>query len=170
MKKITLLLFLLIAGLSGTMGQEAAPRAKFLYQMTRYASWNTKSTTETSLVITVVGQEDVANELRKIVKGKTVMGLPVKVASVSKVTSLPTSDVVYVAQEFAKDIPDIIKDQRNRQILIIGGDRGMCASGASMSMVPQSGNKFGFEWSKANMASGKVQISPKVLAYGSEVN
>lgn len=170
MKKITLLLFLLVAGLAAAMGQEAATRAKFLYQMTRYASWNTKSTTETSLVITVVGQEDVANELRKIVKGKTIMGLPVKVASVSKVTSLPTSDVVYVAQDFAKDIPDIIKDQRNRQILIIGGDKGMCAGGASMSMVPQSGNKFSFEWSKANMASSKVQISPKVLSYGSEVN
>lgn len=170
MKKITLLLTLLVLGFSTAIGQEAATRAKFLYQMTRYASWNTKRTTETSLVITVVGQEEVANELRKIVKGKTIMGLPVKVASVSKVTNLPTSDVVYVAQDFAKDIPDIIKDQRNRQILIIGGDRGMCAAGASVSMVPQSGNKFGFEWSKANMASSKVQISPKVLSYGNEVN
>lgn len=170
MKKITLLLTLLVLGFSTAIGQEAATRAKFLYQMTRYASWNTKSTTETSLVITVVGQEEVANELRKIVKGKTIMGLPVRVASVSKVTSLPTSDVVYVACDYAKDIPDIIKDQRNRQILIIGGDKGMCEAGASMSMVPQSGNKFGFEWSKRNMASSKVQISPKVLAYGSEVN
>lgn len=170
MKKITFFLILLIAGFATALGQEAATRAKFLYQMTRYASWNAKSATETSLVITVVGQEEVANELRKIVKGKTIMGLPVRVASVSKVTSLPTSDVVYVACDYAKDIPDIIKDQRNRQILIIGGGEGMCAAGASVSMVPQSGNKFGFEWSKRNMASGKVNLSPKILTYGSEVN
>ena len=79
MKKSVLVIVALLLGVGATYGQHSKVRAIFLLQLTRYASWQVGDAK--SFVMTVIGADDVAQELKEITRGKTVQGIPIDIVT-----------------------------------------------------------------------------------------
>lgn len=168
MKRL-IILFALIISATGAMGaQNNKVRAIFMFQLTRYSSWEVEAGAK-SFVVTVVGADDVADEFENVTKGKTIQGLPINVIKSSTARNLPKSDVIYLAPSFADRTRSVISDQYGNKTLVIGGREGMCQNGAQVSLT-DDGTKVGFEWSRHNIEKGGVKISPKILSMGKELN
>lgn len=143
-------------------------RAMFTLQLPCYESWEMDANAE-KFVITIVGAEDVAAELKTMTNGKTVLGRSIDVVPVSTTSDLPKSNVVYVSPKHADKARSIVKGQHGHNTLFVGGESGMGDTGVQVALVGQ-GDKVGFEWSKRNVKNGGVKISPKVLNLGKELN
>lgn len=168
MKHFALPLLLLTLLITNTHAQNEKVRAIFVLQLAKYSSWTIDDATK-SFVMTVVGADKVADELRSVTKGKTVCGLPIDVYTVKSARNLPKSDIIYLDQKFADKTRTVINEQYGNKTLIIGGQEGMCLNGAQISLTDY-GNKVGFEWSRYNIKRGGVKISDKVLNMGRELN
>lgn len=147
--------------------QQSKVRAIFLLQFARYATWPVEENDQ-SFVMTVVGSDDVADELRTITRGKTIKGRTIDVVTSTSARNLPKSDVIYLGEEFADKTRKVIDDQYGKT-LVVGSKEGMCEQGAQVTLT-EEGNKIGFEWSKKNVDRGGVRVNPKVLNMGKEVN
>ncbi|MDD7725952.1 MAG: YfiR family protein [Bacteroidales bacterium] len=167
MKRIAFIIAALLLGFGAAYGQHAKVRAIFLLQLSRYASWQIGEESR-KFIITVVGADDVAQELMSITRGKTVQGIPIDIVTSSSPRNLPKSDLIYLDSQFTSKTRTVISDQYGNKTLVIGSEEGMCANGAHVSFV-DDGTKVGFEWSKHNLEKSGVKISPKVLTMGKEL-
>lgn len=159
---------LLIAAPASAQQQQSKVRAIFLLQFARYATWPIEENDQ-SFVMTVVGSDDVASELRTITRGKTIKGRTIDIVTSTSARNLPKSDVIYLGEEFADKTQKVIDDQYGRRTLVVGSKEGMCEQGAQVALT-EEGNKIGFEWSKRNVDRGGVRVNPKVLLMGKELN
>lgn len=167
MKKSVLVIVALLLGVGATYGQHSKVRAIFLLQLTRYASWQVGDAK--SFVMTVIGADDVAQELKEITRGKTVQGIPIDIVTSTTTRNLPKSDVIYIDSKFADRTRTVISGQYGNKTLVVGSREGMCTHGAQIALV-DDGTKVGFEWSRHNIEKSGVKISPKVLSMGKELN
>ncbi len=168
MKKLLLLFFAVL--LSGTVQagtQTAKVQALFIFQFAKYTGWP-KEDAGKPFVISIVGDEDVADELRKATQGKSVGGRGIDVVSVASVSSLPTSDIIFLGDGMSGWMNKVANDQADRHVLIIGGTSGLCSHGASVTFV-SGGNKLTFEISERNMARHGLHMAPKLVAMGTPV-
>ncbi len=167
---IFLAVLLVLFSWHGTVLAQQQPkvRAIFLLQFARYTSWP-KDDNAQDFVMTVIGSEDVANELRQLTKGKAVQGRPIEVVESDEPRNLPKSDVIYLDAQYADMTKSVIGSQYGRRMLLVGGEGGMCDKGAQVSLIGE-GDKVNFEWSKRNIEKAGIRINPKVLNMGQELN
>lgn len=106
-------------------------KAAFLYKFTAYVEWPKSSfkDPESPITIGVVGAEEVADELRRIVSGRSVQNRGLTVEVVNKESELTGVHVLFVGREAAARAARLIEGARQRPILIVtdaadGLDRG----------------------------------------------
>lgn len=167
MRKLLLLLLPLFLFAGETFSQSAKVQALFIFQFAKYTGWAKEDAGE-PLVITVLGSNEIASELRKVSEGKSVGGRKVEIAQASTTGNIPKSDVIFIGNEFTGSPSSVSNSQAGRLVLIVGGKQGMCAQGASVSLIP-NGNNVTFEASERNLSKRGLHIAPKILAMGSMV-
>lgn len=167
MKKLLLLALPLFLFAGEAFGQSAKVQALFLFQFAKYTGWAKEDAGE-PLVITVLGSDDIANELRKVSEGKSVGGRKVEIAQATTTGNIPKSDVIFIGNGFTGSPSSVSNSQAGRLVLIVGGKQGMCAQGASVSLIP-NGNNVTFEASERNLNKRGLHIAPKILAMGTMV-
>lgn len=106
-------------------------KAAFLYKFTGYVEWPKSSfkDTDSPITIGVVGSDEIADELRRVVSGRSVQGRALTVTPVGKDSELTGVHVLFIGGEAVARLPRLIDAARARPILLVtdtadGLDRG----------------------------------------------
>jgi hypothetical protein len=132
------LLVLVAWSAPSSSGEDSAPlaeqriKAAFLYKFLSYVEWPASAIGDdaTPIVIGVMGADDIADELRSLVAGRTFGPHPIEVRSLGSAQTLPTTlRVLFVGQNDASLLARLAPQAQRRAILLVtdfddGLDRG----------------------------------------------
>lgn len=129
--RVRLASLLLMSGLvfptgAAAQADDASPgevqvKAAFLYKFTGYVEWPKSSFKDPNSPITigVAGSDEVADELRRIVPGRSVQNRVLTVTTINKESDLAGVHVLYVGREEITRLARLIEAARQRPILIV---------------------------------------------------
>ncbi|MBQ3634324.1 MAG: YfiR family protein [Bacteroidales bacterium] len=167
MKKLIVVCLMAIVGMVSAQGQMAKFQALYLLQFAKNTSWPTEDDSK-PFVITVVGDNALASELKSIVSSKTVGSRKITVVESATATGLSKSDIIFLGEAKSSQIGALVSAQGANKVLIVSGAKGMCAQGAGISFVPEGG-KLNFEIHEGNIVKHGIKISQKIVALGKQI-
>ncbi len=166
-KGLMMLGFLVVLS-SAAKAQMAQFQALYIYNFAKNIGWPAEDA-QNDLVVTVIGDNELVDELNKLAQTKKIGARKVSVKGASSVSGLPKSDIIFLGESMSSQIASLVANQKGKKALIVSGKSGLCANGAGVSFV-MVGSKLGFEISNNNITAGGLQVSQKLLALGNEVN
>jgi hypothetical protein len=149
---------------------EASVKAAFLFKFAAYVDWppNSFPTPEAPFAIGVVANEDVANELAKVVAGRQISGHPVTVKRVRDGESFRGLHMVFVGRSAADRLSTLIRAAQLPALLIVTeSERGLEAGSAINFVVAD--DRVGFEVSLDAAERNGLRISSRMLSVARRV-
>ncbi|MCR5697278.1 MAG: YfiR family protein [Marinilabiliaceae bacterium] len=166
MKKILFMCLLAIVGIAA-QAQMAKFQALYILQFAKNTSWPSDDNSK-PFVITVVGDNALASELKSIANTKTIGVRKITVTESATATGLVKSDIIFLGESKSSQIGALVSAQANNRVLIVSGAKGMCAHGAGISFVPEGG-KLNFEIHEGNIAKHGLKVGQKIVSLGRQV-
>lgn len=167
LKTLMAVVLVAIAGVSAE-AQLAQFEALYIYNFAKNIGWPSEDAAN-ELVITVIGDNDLAAELSKLANTKTIGSRKVVIKESATVNGVQKSDIIFLGEAKASQIGALLSAQQGNKNLIVCGKRGQCANGSGISMLSEGG-KLKFEISNKNISKRGLQVSQKLLALGTEVD
>ncbi|MBR6249669.1 MAG: YfiR family protein [Bacteroidales bacterium] len=167
MKKILFMCLFAIIGMVAVQAQMAKFQALYLLQFAKNTSWPAEDNAK-PFVITVVGDNALASELKAIANTKTIGVRKITVTESAKVSGLVKSDIIFLGESKSSQMSALVTAQANNKVLIVSGAKGMCAQGAGISFVPEGG-KLNFEIHEGNIAKHGLKVGQKIVSLGRQV-
>ncbi|MCQ2227456.1 MAG: YfiR family protein [Bacteroidales bacterium] len=166
--KQLLLSILLVACSFVAKAQMAQFQALYIYNFAKNIGWPSEDANK-ELVITVIGDNDLAAELNKLAATKAVGTRKVVVKESATTNGLQKSDIVFIGEAKSGQIGSLMSAQEGNKNLIVSGKKGLCAQGAGISFLSEGG-KLKFEISNKNISKRGLQVSQKLISLGTEVD
>lgn len=169
MKKTVLLMCLLCVGAlkSEMMGQTAAFKALFLYNFTKNIDWPSSEQSD-EIIITVMGDDEIRDELAKIAKIKKVGNKALKVVKARNVKEVGHTHILFLGSSKSAMMKTISHEHQSQPVLLVADKEGWCEQGACISFLTKDG-KLRYEISPGIIASHNLKITQKVISLGIEV-
>jgi len=133
----------------GTMGlvpalraQQTAPeyteyqiKASYLLNFTRYIDWPSRSfkSTNSPMVIGILGQDRFGNDLRTLVQGKRVEGHDLVVRRIETLEQCRDTQILFISSSEKKRIPEIVQSLKGAPVLTVGETDGFLQSGGILN-------------------------------------
>ncbi|MCQ2228310.1 MAG: YfiR family protein [Bacteroidales bacterium] len=167
MKK-TILTLIFALGALVTNAQMSQFQALYVYNFAKNIGWPAEDNNK-ELVITVIGDNDLAAELNKLAASKAIGSRKVVIKESATTNGLQKSDIICLGESKSSQIGSLLSAQEGNKNLIVAGKKGLCGQGAGISFVSEAG-KLKFEISNKNIAKRGLQVSQKLLQLGTEVD
>lgn len=148
--------------------QLAQFQALYIYNFAKNIGWPADDANK-DLIITVIGDNDLSAELRKLSSTKTIGSRKVVVKESATANGIVKSDIVYLGESKAGQINTLLSAQEGNKNLIVCGKNGQCAQGAGIAFLSEGG-KLKFEISNKNIAKRGLQVSQKLMQLGTAVD
>ncbi|MCQ2228581.1 MAG: YfiR family protein [Bacteroidales bacterium] len=167
MKKL-FLTFLLVCSCVLAKAQMAQFQALYIYNFAKNIGWPADDASK-DLVITIIGDNDLAAELNKLAASKAIGSRKVVIKESATTNGLQKSDIICLGESKAGQIASLLSAQEGNKNLIVCGKKGLCSQGAGIAFVSEGG-KLKFEISNKNISKRGLQVSQKLLQLGTEVD
>ncbi|MCQ2227627.1 MAG: YfiR family protein [Bacteroidales bacterium] len=167
MKKIILSIVLAFCCI-GAKAQMAQFQALYIYNFAKNIGWPNEDSNK-DLVITIIGDNDLASELNKLASTKAIGSRKVVIKESATTNGIQKSDIVYIGEAKSNQISSLMNAQEGNKNLIVSGKSGLCSQGAGISFLSEGG-KLKFEISNKNIAKRGLQVSQKLVQLGVEVD
>jgi hypothetical protein len=148
---------------------ETSVKAAFLYKFANYIEWpaNAFASSSAPLVIGVVGAEDIAGELDRIVPGRNVNGHPVAVKRLKDGESAAGAHIVFFGRE--RGAAAAVRAAREQGALTVTEtERGLESAGSAINFIT-AGERVAFEVSLDAAEKSGHRISSRMLAVAKRV-
>ena len=134
-------LVILVAHLFGAIvqAQDEKFEALFIYNFTKYIEWPSESQSS-EFVITVLGSGDIIPELASISSRMSANSKHIIIKKANSPFAIPPSQILFVSKEKTGEIPQILENIKNRNILLIAEKPNACAIGAGVNFISKGGN------------------------------
>ena len=149
-------------------GQQSMFKALFMFNFAKYIEWPSSSN-QSNFIIGVYGNDDIVPELKKLAAARKINNKSIVVKTVKSPTEVANAHIFYVPDSKSANIADVTSFFSGKPTLIVTDKDGLCKKGAGINYVMQSG-KMKFEVNKANITSHKMNVDPKLISLGIEVN
>lgn len=149
---------------------EASVKAAFLYKFAGYVEWNADSfaSSDAPFVIAVMGSDEVAAELARIIPGRSVAGHAVTMRRVREGESLRGAHFLFVGRSETGRLAGILRAaQRDGVLAVTETEKGL-ELGASINFV-LTGDRVGFEVSLDSAEKSGHRISSRMLTVARRV-
>ena len=140
-------------------------KALYVFNFAKNIGWS-GSDVNKDFVISVMGDEQLADELIKHSRTRTVGGRRVVVKIVNNVADATGSEMIYVSEKKTAAVASMVGS--NSRSVIICGRRGQCSSGAHISFYLDEG-RLCYEISEQNIHKAGYNCSKKMLELGRQV-
>jgi hypothetical protein len=153
-------------------GEDSAPvaeqriKAAFLYKFLSYVEWPASAPADdaTPIVIGVMGADDVADDLRSIVAGRTFGPRPIEVRTLDPAQPFPaTVRVLFVGQNDASLLERLVPQAQRRAILLVTDFDDGLDRGSVINLVVRD-NHVRFEVSLDAAQRSRLRLSSRMLA------
>ena len=148
--------------------QVAKIQALYLFQFAKNIGWP-EGDADKDFVVAVVGDPEVASELRNIAENKRVGNRKIEVRELNSTKTMEGVNILYVAGSKNSMLVSAAATASKNKTLLVSGEKGQCVNGASISFFKLDGNKLGFEISERNVKRSGLSVSPKLLNLGKSV-
>jgi hypothetical protein len=157
-------------GILPAQNSAAAPeyqvKAAFLLNFPKYVEWPAEkfATTNSPIVVTVVGDAAIAESLAKMAAGRTINGRPVVVnsqASAPKVT--PDCHILFLSAATRSTAPELFKRWTAANILTVGDSEDLLYDGGAIRFARRE-ESIRLEVNLAAASQAQLKISSKLLS------
>lgn len=167
------LLLLGLLFLFGTVHKSSAQMSKFkalfLYNFTQNVDWPASATSGNEFIVTVVGDKEMASELKNLAKVKKVGTKTLVIKETNALKDIEKSHVVFLGSSKSNLMSQLKSQHEGVPVLLISSKEGLCEQGAGISFMIASG-KLRYQISEANIKSQGLQVNSKLLSLGTAVN
>jgi hypothetical protein len=158
MKKYFLIL-ILTAGFGFSMQAQTTNyqvHSLFVLNIAKYSTW---PTTSSEFTIVVYGKSKIFDELTKIVAGKNVNGLTIKVVQGEDIASIGNAQMVFLADGKSSDLNDILKATDGKPTMVIAEREGLYKKGAGFSFVLMDNNTLRYDINHVELEKRQIKVS-----------
>ena len=112
-------------------------KAAFLYNFTRFVEWPSAAfeKPDSPLIIAVAGNETIAVELQRMVRGESVHGHPLQVRYLRRASDFESAHVLYIDPVTGSRFDDLLGAARGRPILVVGERDGFLQDGGMIQFI-----------------------------------
>ena len=139
-------------------------KAAFLYQFTRFIEWPSAAFAKPSdpWRVAVLGDDPLYEALEKSLRDKRVDQRPFRIERVEAAGDLRGFHVVFVPEDRARRLPEILSALRGSPCLVVGASPGFAAEGGAVNFVLEN-RRIRFEINPAAADAAGLKVSSKLL-------
>lgn len=167
--KIFIVTLATLAFSAAATAQVAKVEALYLFQFAKNIGWPAADA-DKDFVVAVLGDKEVAAELKSIAANKKVGNRKVDVREINSLADSNGADILFVSSSKRSQLASAASTASRGKMLLVSGDSGDCASGASICFAKAQGGKLGFEISERNIKKSGLNVTPKLLNLGKVVD
>ncbi len=168
-QKLVFLLFILFIGTTEhAFSQMTKFKALFLYNFTQNVEWPSSGGSN-EFIITVIGDKEMASELNKLAKVKKVGSKTMVIRSIDQVKDVEDTHLIYLSTNKSNLISMLSAEHKDKPVLLISSDQGLCAKGAGISFTIVDG-KLRYEICETNIQNHGLKVNNKLISLGIPVN
>ena len=149
-------------GAAGQASDEAQVKAAFLYNFAKFVQWPGDAASS-PLTIGIIGDDEFANRLEQVVKGKALQGRTLVVQRVAKYEVLRDYDIVFVSGAAERQIGEVLARVGDASVLTVGESRTFLRDGGLIRLYPE-GNRLRFEINVAGAERAGLKMSAQLLS------
>ena len=149
---------------------EHSVKAAFLYKFLSYVEWPAGkfADADSAVIVGVAAAPEIAEELRKAVRDRTVHGRPVEVRTVAPGESLAGVHAVFVGAAEIAHLAEFAREAREHSVLTVTDASAALAGDSVINFVPADG-RVGFEVSLPAAHDSGLKLSSRMLAVARDV-
>jgi hypothetical protein len=149
---------------------EVRIKAAFLYKFGEFVEWppSAFAQPDSPLVIGVLGAEDIASELERVVAGRTVQGRSIAVRRLPRSERLGNIHVLFIGQAESARLPEILGAAKGLSVLTVTESEPASTAGSMINFVPVA-DKIRFDIALPPVERGQLRISARLLAVARKV-
>jgi hypothetical protein len=150
--------------------REVAIKAAFLYKFGDFVEWPAGAFAgpDGAFIIGLIGADPVADELERVVSGRTIQERVVVVRRLRRGEAPGRVHILFVGQSEAARLPEILATARGRPVLIVTETDNALAQGSMINFVP-AGEKVRFDVALPPAERDRLKISARLLAVARKV-
>lgn len=141
----------------------ASVEAVYLYRFGGYIEWPPQALSGPGFTIAVLGDEEVADVLSRVLKEHSVGRLPASVRRARNLHDLADAQMVYVGEGYRGDLHEVISSLGHRPVLVVTDEADGLEAGSMVNFVIADG-RVRFEVSLPSAARAGLKISSQLLA------
>ena len=150
-------------GNAAELYSESSVKAVYLYRFAGYVEWPPETPAHTRFTIVVMGDDQVAEALSRLLPQHPIGGQPAEVRVARHVAELAGAQMIYVGENHRGDLRDALAAVEHRPVLVVTGETDGLAAGSAVNFV-QADNKIRFEISLDAATRAGLKISSQLLA------
>lgn len=154
--------------------QESAPteyqvKAAFLINFPKYVDWPAKAfaTTNSPIVIAVVGDTKVADEIQKIITNRIVNGRELALKRLASGDATSACHILFISAAEQKRSPSLLA-KRNEGVLTVGESNDFLERGGIINLARHD-EKIALEVNLAAADQARIKVSSKLLSVATVV-
>ena len=150
--------------------REVQVKAAFLYKFGDFVEWPAAAFAgpDGVFVIGVVGADGVAEELEKVVTGRTVQERAVVVRRLRRGEPLGRLHVLFVGQSEAARLPELAAAAQGQPVLVVSDSENATTRGSMINFVSVEG-RVRFDVALPSAERGNLKISARLLSVARRV-
>ena len=155
----------------GRFVSERTVKAAFLYKFAGYVEWpqGSGAQADSTVIFGVMGDDDVADELARLVQGRAPEARPVKIVRCHASEPLPKVHVLFIGHGESDRLGTLIRAAREQPVLIVTDSDGALALGSMINFVSSHGH-VRFEVGLGAAQSRGLTLSSRLIAVAQYVS
>ena len=167
---IMLILLAEVKILNSLQEKASTYKAVFIERFIRFIEWpnnNNPTISNSPLIITIIGNSDITQELKKISTIQTNHTIEIK--QISSISALTNTHIVFIPEEKQNELEKIINNVKKKGILIVSEIHGATNYGAHINFFIES-NKLRFEINEKAVFEAGFNVSYLLLKSAKVLN
>jgi len=164
-----------VAGTSVSTAEEPLPseyevKAAFLINFPKYVDWPAEAFAETNspVVIAVLGETPVAEEMQKVIAGRTVNGRKIVFKHLASGENSGICQILFISAAELRHSPDVLAKVKDTAVLTVGESDDFLESGGIINLARRD-RRIALEVNLIAANKARIKVSSKLLGVASVV-
>ena len=155
---------------TGARASEIQIKAAFIYKFGAFVEWPAEafSGKDEPFLIGVIGAELIADELERLVAGRTIQGRSVAVKRLRRGDALGKVHTLFVGEMDSAGLADVVAEAQGQPVLIVTESENAISRGSMINFIAAD-NKVRFDVALPTAEREKLKISSRLLTVARRV-